>query len=119
MSEKKLYVGNLTFSVTDDELAEALGEFGHVIEAKVIKDRDSGRSRGFGFVTVDENDFDNFLAVGKEEHELAGRVLVIKEAVDKKRDGGGGGGQYRGNNSRGRAPRPQGGGGGGGGSYNR
>lgn len=112
MSEKKLYIGNLTYSITDEELADALGEFGHVVEAKVIKDRETGRSRGFGFATVAAEDADKFLALTEEQHKLAGRVLVVKEAVDKKRDGGGGsgggGGGRRPYPSRGRAPRPQG-----------
>lgn len=80
---KKLYVGNLPYSVNNDSLQQMFAEFGDIEEASVVTDRYSGRSRGFGFVTF-ANDDDGKKAIeamnGKEED---GRALVVNEARPK------------------------------------
>ena len=103
---KKLYVGNLSYSVTSQSLEEMFTEFGAVRSAQVIQDRDTGRSKGFGFVEMaDENGARDAIS-GLHEKEVDGRRLTVNEARPREEGGGGGGGGggYRG-----------GGGGGGGG----
>jgi len=90
---KKLFVGGLSWGTTDDGLREAFEEFGQVEDAKVISDRETGRSRGFGFVTF-SNASDGERAIkdmnGKQ---LDGRTLNVNEAAERApRSGGGGGG---------------------------
>jgi cold-inducible RNA-binding protein len=97
---KKLYVGGLPYSTTNDELKEFFGEAGTVSSANVIIDKMSGRSRGFGFVEM-ENDADAEKAVEMfNEKELGGRRIIVNEArpmEDRpKRTGNGGGGYNRG-----------------------
>ena len=123
---KKLYVGNLAFSVTDDELQQAFTSFGNVMSARVVMDRMTGRSKGFGFVEI-EDDAQADEAVNKMNGQtIAGRPVRVSEAKPQedrprgpRRDGGGGGG-FGGGGGRG-GPRRDGGGGGygggGGGRY--
>lgn len=82
---KKLYVGNLSYNVTDDQLAEIFSEFGTVESAKVITDRDSGRSKGFGFVELDDDGAKAAMAEldGKE---IDGRALKVSEARPQTKD---------------------------------
>ena len=90
---KKLYVGGLSWNTDDNGLRSAFEQFGTVEDAKVITDRDSGRSRGFGFVTFG-NEEDAQTAIQKMHgSELDGRSLNVNEAQDKR--GGGGGGRGR------------------------
>jgi len=91
---KKIFVGNLSWGTTDDSLRTAFEQFGEVVEAKVITERDTGRSRGFAFVTF-SNDEDAAAAMEKMDGtELDGRPLRVNEANDRpRRDGGGGGGR--------------------------
>jgi RNA recognition motif-containing protein len=87
---KKLFVGGLSFNTTEEGLREAFAAFGTVVEAKVITDRDSGRSRGFGFVSF-ENDEDAERALEKMNGtELDGRSLRVDHATEQQRGGGGG-----------------------------
>jgi len=89
---KKVFVGNLSWGTTDDGLRTAFEQFGEVTEAKVITERDTGRSRGFGFVTF-ANDEDAQTAMDQMNGaELDGRPLRVNEANDRppRRDGGGG-----------------------------
>lgn len=80
---KKLFVGSLPWSVSDDSLKSAFESYGKVVSAKVVKDRDSGRSRGFGFVEMeDDADADKALQ-GLHESELAGRKITVSEARPK------------------------------------
>jgi len=91
----KLYVGNLPFSVNDSELREIFSEHGEVHSAQVVMDRESGRSRGFGFVEMDQ---DNGEAAIKALNgaEVGGRALVVNEARPREeRPRGGGGGGFR------------------------
>ena len=98
----KLFVGGLAWGTDESSLREAFEGFGAVREAKVITDRETGRSRGFGFVTF-ENEIDAKSALsGMDGQNLDGRNIRVNEAEDK-RGGGGGGGGYRGNTS-GREP---------------
>jgi RNA recognition motif-containing protein len=105
---KKLYVGNLSFSVTNADLEDLFAPFGEVRSAQVVEDRQTGRSRGFGFVEM-TSDADALAAIDAlHDQEHGGRRLTVNEAKPREDRGGGGSGGYRG-----------GGGGyrGGGGSY--
>ena len=91
---KKLYVGNLPFSFDDQTLSDKFSESGQVESAKVITDRDSGRSRGFGFVEM-STDEEAKNAISKfDGYECEGRALKVNESrpMEKNRGGGGGGG---------------------------
>lgn len=92
---KKLFVGNLPWSVDDQELEEMFSQYGTVHSARVILERDTGRSRGFGFVEMDESDADEAMN-GLDGTDVGGRDLRVNEANDKKggRGGGGGGGRW-------------------------
>lgn len=109
---KKLYVGNLGYSVTDADLQQLFAAHGTVESAQVINDRDSGRSKGFGFVEMGSNDEAQaaISALNGTQHD--GRALTVNEAKPKTSSGGGGGGSGGG----GRGGYGGGGGGGGGGS---
>src|SRR5512142_282895 len=88
---KKLFVGGLSWGTTDDGLHGAFSPFGEIVEAKVITDRETGRSRGFGFVTF-ANDEGATKAISEMDGtELDGRTIKVNEAEDKPRGGGGGG----------------------------
>jgi RNA recognition motif-containing protein len=99
---KKLYVGNLSYEVDNNSLNALLSEHGRVVSAEVIADRDTGRSKGFGFVEM-ETDTDAQAAItalsGKT---IDGRALTINEAKprEKRNGGGGGGGGYGGGGRR-------------------
>ena len=80
----KLYVGNLPWSVTDQDLEEMFAPFGAVGSAKVITDRDTGRSRGFGFVEMSDDSARNAIA-DLNESEISGRKLTVNEARDRGR----------------------------------
>ena len=76
----KLYVGNLPYSFSDSDMEQAFSPFGAVSSAKVVMDRDSGRSKGFGFVEM-SNDAEAKAAIeGMNGHQLGGRGLVVNEA---------------------------------------
>ena len=98
----KLFVGGLPFSTTDEELAQIFGEHGAVASAVVVKDRETGRSKGFGFVEF-ENEDDNQKAVDQlNGKDLDGRAIAVSIARPKEdRPQGGNGGGYRGGNDRG------------------
>jgi RNA recognition motif-containing protein len=106
---RKLYVGNLSYSVTDSELEQMFGAFGTVTSAQVIMDRDTGRSKGFGFVEMKTDQEAQAAIEGLNGKDSGGRSLTVNEARPKT-EGGGGGGRGRGG---------YGGGGGGGGGYGR
>lgn len=102
----KLFVGNLSFDTDEEGLHEAFAQFGQVVEAKVIFDRDTGRARGFGFVTMASAEEAEAATQGMNGAMLDGRPLRVNEAEERRRGGGGGGGGRGGY-----------GGGGGGGGY--
>jgi len=89
-----LYVGNLSFGTDDSSLNELFTEFGTVDSAKVITDRDSGRSRGFGFVEMSSEDEANAAISGLDGKEIDGRALKVNQAKPKENRTGGGGGGY-------------------------
>ncbi len=89
---KKLYVGGLSYNTTDDGLEAAFAKFGDVSDAKVITDRDTGRSRGFGFVTFQDNAAADRAIAEMNGANLDGRTLTVNEARDRQGGGGGGGG---------------------------
>lgn len=94
---KKLYVGNLSYDTTDETLRDAFSKSGTVEEAAVLKDQVSGRSRGFGFVTMADDEGASNAIQMWNDHELDGRNIKVNEARPKtdrppRRFGGGGGG---------------------------
>ena len=108
----ELYVGNLPWSVNDEGLTSMFAAHGAVGRAKVVMDRETGRSRGFGFVTM-TNDAEGKTAIDSlNGKDIEGRALRVREA-EPRQPGGGAGGPGGG----GRPPRREGGGGGGGGGY--
>jgi RNA recognition motif-containing protein len=117
----KLYVGNLAYSVRDESLHQAFSQFGSVTSAKVMMDRDTGRSKGFGFVEMASDAEAQAAINGMNGQALEGRSIVVNEARPREerpggfRSGGGGGGGYGGGGGGGYGGR--GGGGGGGGGY--
>ncbi len=128
----KLYVGNLAYSVRDEDLQQAFAQFGAVSSAKVMMDRETGRSKGFGFVEMGTDSEAQSAINGMNGQPLAGRAVVVNEARPREdrgggfrgayggggRSGGGGGGGYGGGGSTGGGGGYGGGGsGGGGGGY--
>ena len=121
---KKLYVGNLSYSIRDNDLEQAFGQYGAVSSAKVMMERDTGRSKGFGFVEMG-TDAEALAAIeGMNGHALDGRSLTVNEArpMEPRPAGGGfgggrsGGGGYNGGAGGGGGGRSGGGGYGGGGN---
>ena len=90
---KKLFVGSLSWDTNDDGLRTAFGTYGEVSEAVVISDRDTGRSRGFGFVTFDDDEAADKAVAALNGTELDGRTIRVDVAQAKQRSGGGGGGR--------------------------
>ena len=106
----KLYVGNLPYSVRDEDLQQSFGQFGSVTSAKVMMERDTGRSKGFGFVEMGNDAEAQAAITGMNGQPLGGRSVVVNEArpMEARPPRTGGGGGYGGGGS---------GGGGGGGGY--
>jgi len=93
---KRLYFGNLSWDVGDEELASAVSEYGKVVNARVVTDRDTGRSRGFGFVEVEEDDAQKVID-SLNGSTWYGRNITVNEAKEREERGGyGGGGGGRG-----------------------
>jgi RNA recognition motif-containing protein len=111
---KKLYVGNLSYSVDSSQLEQLFGQHGQVVSAQIINDRDTGRSKGFGFVEMssDEEAQAAIAALNGQEH--GGRALTVNEARPREDRGGGGGRGFGGGGGGGRGGYGGGGGGGGG-----
>jgi len=80
----KLFVGSLSWDTTDQSLREAFERFGEVVEAKVITERDSGRSRGFGFVTFTDDEAGRNAISEMDGAELDGRTIRVDEARERK-----------------------------------
>src|SRR5881394_2755913 len=115
----KLYVGNLSYNTTSSELEQLFGQHGNVQSAEVIQDRDTGRSKGFGFVQMGSDDEAKAAIAALNGQEQDGRALTVNEAKpreDRPRGGGGGGGRggYGGGGGGGGGRGGYGGGGGGG-----
>ena len=122
---KKLYVGNLPFRSTEDELRDLFGQHGEVSSASIVMDRETGRSRGFGFVEMNEDSDAESAINALNGYSLGGRALVVNEARPREERprggggyrGGGGGGGYGGGRGGGGGGGYGGGRGGGGGGY--
>jgi RNA recognition motif-containing protein len=113
---KNIYVGNLSWETTSDDLLTLFGEHGKVGRAQVVMDRETGRSRGFGFVEMDDEAEAAAAIAALNGHQMGGRPLTVNEAKPREsggggRRGGGGGGYGGGGGGAGY------GGGGGGGGY--
>ncbi len=112
---KKLYVGNLSFNSSEDDVRNLFSQYGTVTSVSVVTDRETGRSRGFAFVEMADGADEAINACNGAQ--LDGRTLTVNEArprEDRPRGGGGGGGGYRGGGGGGGGYRGGGGGGGGG-----
>lgn len=98
---KKLYVGNLPFSASEEEIHSAFGAFGEVTDVRIITDKFSGRSRGFAFVEMSDDKAAETAIESMNGKDLGGRNLIVNEARPQEkreresRAGGGGGGGYR------------------------
>lgn len=88
---KRIYVGNLPFSASDDEVRQLFEAHGTVLNVDLINDRETGRPRGFGFVEMEDDDADSAISA-LDGHQMGGRGLRINEARPKRSFGGGGGG---------------------------
>lgn len=117
----KLYAGNLGYGIGDAELEKLFASYGNVRSAQVIKDRDTGRSKGFGFVEMTSDQEAQAAISALNGKEVDGRSMVVNEARPKEggRSGGGGGGAPRGKGGFGGRDRGGYGGGGGGGGGRR
>jgi len=114
-----IYVSNLSFNVTDDDLRELFEAYGNVSSAKVIMDRTTGRSRGFGFVEMDDDTQGQKAIDELNQGEFDGKVISVSVARPKtdRPSGGGGGSRFNKGGGGGGYNRSQRGGGGGGGGY--
>jgi RNA recognition motif-containing protein len=109
-----IYVGNMHFSLTNEDVNNLFSQFGSVTSAKIINDKVTGRSKGFGFVEMENDDDARKAIAGLNESEVMGRKLIVNEARPQEQRSGGGGGGYRGGGGGGGYR-----GGGGGGGYNK
>ena len=104
----KIYVGNMAFGTTEESLEQLFTNYGQVDEVAVVTDRETGRPRGFAFVTMSSDDEARQAIEALNGQEFEGRTLNVNEARPRENRGGGGGGGFRGG---------RGGGGGGGGGF--
>lgn len=102
MDKNRLFIGSLPWSITNETLKDLFSQFGEVTDSFVVTDRDSGRSKGFGFVTFAKEE-DAQKALDMNGKEVEGRAIVVNVAKPREERGGGGGG-YR-NDNRGRYSR--------------
>ncbi len=110
----KLYVGNISFNTSNQDLEEMFGKVGTVLSSNIIEDRETGRSRGFAFVEMSSNEEAQNAIASLNGTEVNGRELLVNEAKPRENRSGGGGGGYGGGGGGGRGGNR---GGGGGGSY--
>src|SRR5438105_5476283 len=122
----RIYVGGLPYQTDEAQLTQIFSSYGEVASAKVITDRDTGRSKGFGFVEMNDNEAAKKAIEELNQAELGGRTLTVNEArpMEQRSGGGGGGGRGgygggggRGGGGGGRGGYDRGGGGGGGGRW--
>ena len=103
-----IYVGNLSWTMTDDDLSNLFTQYGSVTSAKILKDKMNGRSKGFGFVEMEDDEAAKTAIASLNESEIQGRKLIVNESQPRQEGGAGGGGFKK---------RSFGGGSGGGGGY--
>lgn len=89
----KLYVGNLTYGMTNSNLETLFSEFGDVRSAQIVMDRDTGRSKGFGFVEMGDDDASRAAITALNGKDVGGRALTVNEARPREERSGGGGGR--------------------------
>ncbi|CAM8937786.1 hypothetical protein QQ045_012814 [Rhodiola kirilowii] len=111
--EYRCFVGGLAWATDDRSLETAFGQFGDVLESKIINDRETGRSRGFGFVTFASEQSMRDAIEGMNGQDLDGRNITVNEAQSRGSGGGGGGGGFGGGRREGGGGYSRGGGGGG------
>ncbi|MEO6233206.1 MAG: RNA-binding protein [Ferruginibacter sp.] len=104
-----IYVGNLSWTMTDDDLSNLFTQYGTVSSAKILKDKMNGRSKGFGFVEMEDDEAAKTAIASLNESEVQGRKLIVNESQPRQDAGGAGGGGFK--------KRSFGGGSGGGGGY--
>ena len=120
-----IYVGNLSWSMTDEDLNTLFSEYGTVTSAKILKEKNTGRSKGFGFVEMEDDEAAKTAIATLNESEIQGRKLIVNESQPRpegsgyKRSGGGGGGYGGGRSGGGGGYGGGGGRSGGGGGYNK
>ena len=120
-----IYVGNLSWTMTEDDLRSLFEQYGTVSSVKIVKDRETGRSRGFGFVDMPDDNEGQAALTNLYDSEVMGRKIIVNESQTKPNAGGGGGGfkkrSFGGGGSGGGGGYKKGGfnRGGGGGGYNR
>jgi RNA recognition motif-containing protein len=102
-----IYVGNLSWTMTEEDLRSLFEQYGTVSSVKIVKDRETGRSRGFGFVDMPDDNEGQAALTNLYDSEVMGRKIIVNESQTKPNAGGGGGGGFK--------KRSFGGGGGGGG----
>lgn len=121
-----IYVGNLSWSMTDDDLSNLFSQYGTVTSAKILKEKNTGRSKGFGFVEMEDDEAAKTAIATLNESEVQGRKLIVNESQPRPEGGGykksggggyGGGGRSSGGGYGGGGGRSSGGGYGGGGGY--
>lgn len=88
---KSIYVGNLPYTATEEELRDLFSDFGNVHEVRIMSDRETGRPRGFAFVRMQDQEADAAIR-GLNGKDMGGRALRINEAEERRPGGGGGGG---------------------------
>ncbi len=110
-----IYVGNLSWSMTDDDLMNLFTEHGSVTSAKILKDKMNGRSKGFGFVEMEDDEAAKTAIAALNETEIQGRKLIVNESQPRQEGGGGGGYKKSGGGGYGGGGGNRGGGGYGGG----
>jgi len=91
---KNIYVGNLSYQASEDDLRDAFGEFGAVSRVSVVMDRETGRSRGFAFVEMPNDDEADRAITGLNDREIAGRAVRVNEAKPQAPRGAGGPRRY-------------------------
>jgi RNA recognition motif-containing protein len=109
-----IYVGNLSWSMTDDDLSNLFSQYGSVTSAKILKEKNTGRSKGFGFVEMEDDEAAKTAIATLNESEVQGRKLIVNESQPRP-EGGGGGYKKSGGGGYGGGGRSGGGGYGGGG----
>jgi len=86
-----IYVGNLSWTMTDDDLSNLFTQYGSVTSAKILKDKMNGRSKGFGFVEMEDDEAAKTAIANLNESEVQGRKLIVNESQPRQEGGGGGG----------------------------
>ncbi|WP_299582782.1 RNA recognition motif domain-containing protein [uncultured Sunxiuqinia sp.] len=96
-----IFVGNLNYAITEDDMREIFEEYGELTSVKLITDKFTGRSKGFGFVEMANAEEAQKAIEELNGAEVEGRSMVVNESIEKKRDNNRGGGGFRGGNNRG------------------